>query len=71
MDIPALANMQKGNYLFKFHLSAMKIDLVSYFIEQEEQKGQEKDLECWGANRRRKEEWYVNCHVSQRDEWKS
>lgn len=63
MAMPALMNMQKIIfYLFEVHFTATKIDLVSYFIEQKEQKRQGKELECWKENRR--ERYYINCHVS-------
>lgn len=47
MDIHALANVQKGGYYLFIWGSHCHENLVSYFTEQKEQKGQEKDLECW------------------------
>lgn len=53
MDMPALTNMQKKKkiisfYLFEVHFTATKVDLISYFIEQNNKTGKERS---WNVGR--------------------
>lgn len=58
-------------YLFEVLFTAMKI-LSAISQNKKNKKGKKRTWSVGGENRKEKEErYYVNCHVSQRDEWKS
>lgn len=56
------------SYLFKVLFTAMKI-LLAISQNKKNKKGKKRTWSVGGENRREKEErYYVNCHVSQRNE---